>query len=317
MTPALRLSVAAAAAFLVGVPAARAQLALPPGLAQQQGGGREAAGDARALLTLPGIGIRSVRDTRTGDGFEQTILLDDGGEGRSRISLTVGNAAGPIALMRPTRVGIAGELGMFSAGEGMRIATRQQRNAYGPIGLAVGRTCVYAWQWFDNAGTLLPRLAGTGQAASLRITLCRSEALPRLVAAVERMSVREGGAPRTRVVHRPRRQTHAAAPAPEKPPAPVAKIQPPDPEPTPDATLAPRVSTPESVATRRYLAPLAPSGSAPAGDGGSAPRAEMNQTGSVGGAGRLVPQQAPSEPAESLSADLPARAYRGPEAKGF
>ncbi|RVU12522.1 cellulose biosynthesis protein BcsN [Methylobacterium oryzihabitans] len=310
------LLTAVAVALLAAIPAARAQLAVPPGLVQ--GAGPAASGDARALLSLPGIGIRSVRDSRTLDGFEQTILLDDGGEGRSRISLTVGAAAGPIALMRPTRIGIAGELAMFSAAEGMRIATRQQRNPYGPIGLAVGRTCVYAWQWFDDAGTLLPRLAGSGRSASLRITLCRPEAPARLVAAVERMSVREGGAPPARVAHRPRRRVPVAAPAAEPPPAAVAaKTRLPDPEPAPDATLAPRVSTPDGVGQRRYLAPLTPSGSTLAGDVASAPRAEMNQTGSVGGAGRLAAPAAPAEPAETLSGDLPARAFRGPDAKGL
>ncbi|WP_203236194.1 cellulose biosynthesis protein BcsN, partial [Methylobacterium crusticola] len=175
-----------------------------------------------ALVSLPGLAVRSVQQVRFRGGLQQTILLRDGGEARDRVTLSLrAGEGGPDApaMAKPTRPAIMGELALLGPGEGMRVVTRPMRNAYGPIGMAIGRTCLYAWQWIDDVGTALPRTvagvrASAGQAwpASLRILLCRRDGGDPVALAtpVLRLTLADGGAARI-ARHRPARPRATAS----------------------------------------------------------------------------------------------------------
>ncbi|MBD8909759.1 cellulose biosynthesis protein BcsN [Methylorubrum zatmanii] len=300
------------------------------------------------VLRLPGAGtVAGVVETRLRDGFDQRIRLE-GGDGRNHAEIGLRNETGdlllafPPRLAKPSQFGIEGEIAVRFPGQVMRIVA-PRRNAYGPIGLALGADCLYAWQWFERASAAQRVASRTGlfdagiaptagrRALSLRIRLCRTAqaSLDDLVASVERMTITlpgEGGTVRSAPV-RPRPAPRRAGPAPVKQQAnrPAAPTPPPEvaPKPVPSPpqaapALRPPAPTPGD-AGRRYLAPTNPEGAAPATEppaSNAAPGGTQRFITDVPKPGEpqgrdLMPSPAPGRStSESLSRDLPAEAYR-------
>lgn len=251
-------------------------------------------------LRLPGAGrVAAVIETRHRDGFDQRIAYE-GGDGRNHAEIALRNETGdlllafPPRLAKPSEFGISGEIAVRFPGEPMRIQA-PRRNAYGPVGLALGADCLYAWQWFER-----PR-RGTGEASrdgifgttdpstprralSLRIRLCRTAqaSLDDLVAAVQHLTIAlpGDGAIRAPAPPRPAPRRSLRKPAPRPAPAeprpevreekPEARPVRPPPErpplPADPAPTRPTVPVPPQVPTesgRRYLAPRAPEPRAP------------------------------------------------------
>ncbi|WP_455977579.1 cellulose biosynthesis protein BcsN [Methylorubrum populi] len=300
------------------------------------------------VLRLPGAGtVAGVVETRLRDGFDQRIRFE-GGDGRNHAEIGLRNETGdlllafPPRLAKPSQFGIEGEIAVRFPGQVMRIVA-PRRNAYGPIGLALGADCLYAWQWFERASAAQRVASRTGlfdagiaptagrRALSLRIRLCRTAqaSLDHLVASVERLTISlpgEGGTVRSAPV-RPRPAHRRAAPAPVKQQAnrPTAPTPPPEaaPKPAPSSpqaapALRPPAPTPGD-AGRRYLAPTNPEGTAPATEppaSSAAPGGPQRFITDVPKPGEpqgrdLMPSPAPGRStSESLSRDLPPEAYR-------
>ncbi|MBB2964858.1 cellulose biosynthesis protein BcsN [Methylobacterium sp. R2-1] len=303
-------------------------------------------------LRLPGAGaVAGVVETRLRDGFDQRIRFE-GGDGRNHAEIALRNETGdlllafPPRLAKPSQFGIEGEIAVRFPGQVLRIVA-PRRNGYGPVGLALGSDCLYAWQWFERASAA-QRVASRGglfdasvaptagrRALSLRIRLCRTAqaSLDDLVAAVERMTISLPGEPGIRAAPaRPRpasvrrekpapTKRQAVRPAPSEPPAESAPKPAPGPPAQPQAAppLRPPAPTPPDSGGRRYLAPTAPQGAAPATE---SPAANPAQGGAQryitdvpkpaeGAGGGLMPSPAPGRSTgESLSRDLPTEAYR-------
>lgn len=312
--------------------------------------GQSAFAQTVPVLRLPGAGpVAGVVETRLRDGFDQRIRFE-GGDGRNHAEVALRNETGdlllafPPRLAKPSQFGIEGEIAVRFPGQVLRIVA-PRRNGYGPVGLALGSDCLYAWQWFERASAT-QRVASRGglfdgsvaptagrRALSLRVRLCRTAqaSLDDLVAAVERMTISlpgEAGARSTPARPRPpaaRRERpapvkkQAARPAPGDGPAQAAPKPAPEPAPQPQAAPPLRPPTPSDPGGRRYLAPTTPQGSAPASEPSSA-------SPGPGGAQRyitdlpkpaetpgrdLMPSPAPGRSTgESLSRDLPTEAYR-------
>ncbi|MET7244713.1 cellulose biosynthesis protein BcsN, partial [Methylobacterium sp. EM32] len=185
-------------------------------------------------LRLPGAGrVAAVIETRQRDGFDQRIRYE-GGDGRNHAEIALRNETGdlllafPPRLAKPSEFGIAGEIAVRFPGEPMRIQAVPPRNAYGPIGLALGADCLYAWQWFERprrdaqvasrdgifgtTDTSAPR-----RALSLRIRLCRTAqaSLDDLVAAIRHLTIAlpGDGAVRAPAAPRPTPRRRVAKPA--------------------------------------------------------------------------------------------------------
>ncbi|NGM34374.1 cellulose biosynthesis protein BcsN [Methylobacterium sp. DB0501] len=248
---------------------------------------------------MPGAGrVAAVIETRQRDGFDQRIAYE-GGDGRNHAEIALRTETGdlllafPPRLAKPSEFGIAGEIAVRFPGEAMRVVA-PRRNAYGPVGMALGVDCLYAWQWFER-----PRPGAQGQsrdgllgladpsalrrALSLRIRLCRTAqaSLDQLVAAVERLTIalpadgiaRPVPAPRPPPRRRPPRPAPEARKAP--PPDRTSPERPPQERPAPDRTsperppqaepapTRPTVPVPPAEGGRRYLAPRAPDSRAP------------------------------------------------------
>jgi hypothetical protein len=236
-------------------------------------------------LRLPGVGrVAAVIETRQRDGFDQRIRYE-GGDGRNHAEIGLRNETGdlllafPPRLAKPSEFGITGEIAVRFPGEPMRVQTVPRRNAYGPIGLALGTDCLYAWQWFERPrrdaqvasregmsasregipasrdgifGTTDP--SAPRRALSLRIRLCRTAqaSLDDLVAAVQHLTIALPGdgvvrvpaaprpAPRRRVA-KPAPRPAPAEPAPEQEarPAPPPERPRPQPQPQPQAEPVP------------------------------------------------------------------------------
>ncbi|KMO13989.1 hypothetical protein SQ03_20565, partial [Methylobacterium platani JCM 14648] len=114
-----------------------------------------AAAQSAPALRLPGAGrVASVVETRHRDGFDQRIAYD-GGDGRNHAEIALRNETGdlllafPPRLAKPSEFGIAGEIAVRFPGEALRVVP-PRRNAYGPVGMALGADCLYAWQWFER-----------------------------------------------------------------------------------------------------------------------------------------------------------------------
>ncbi|MEH3117674.1 MAG: cellulose biosynthesis protein BcsN [Methylorubrum populi] len=296
------------------------------------------------VLRLPGAGpVAGVVDTRLRDGFDQRIRFE-GGDGRNHAEIGLRNETGdlllafPPRLAKPSQFGIEGEIAVRFPGQVLRIVG-PRRNAYGPVGLALGADCLYAWQWFERPSALQRRASRGGlvdasvsptagrRALSLRIRLCRTAqaSLDDLVAAVERMSISlpgEAGAARSAPVRPRPPAARRAAPVPAKRQAARPKPS----EPPPEAASKPAAparqqaapplrppTPPPTDAGRRYLAPTSPEGAAPANEPpGGAQRyiTDVPKPGEAPGR-ELMPSPAPGRStSESLSRDLPPEAYR-------
>ncbi len=196
--------------------AAAALLLTGPALIQS------ASAQSAPVLRLPGAGpVAGVVETRLRDGFDQRIRFE-GGDGRNHAEVALRNETGdlllafPPRLAKPSQFGIEGEIAVRFPGQLLRVVA-PRRNSYGPVGLALGTDCLYAWQWFERASAA-QRVASRGglfdgsvaptagrRALSLRIRLCRTAqaSLDDLVAAVERMTI---NLPGVSGVKGPRRQ---------------------------------------------------------------------------------------------------------------
>lgn len=130
----------------------------------------------RPLVSLPNSGgAASVTETQSSAGLRQRIIL---GQSRGRIDLTIasGRTWDDPAMAKPSRAGIAAELASLEGGP-YRILRRPVHNAYGPLGVALGEGCAYAWQWIDGLERVeLGRGALRGPvSASLRVLHCRPQ----------------------------------------------------------------------------------------------------------------------------------------------
>ncbi|KQP47169.1 cellulose biosynthesis protein BcsN [Methylobacterium sp. Leaf106] len=301
---------------------------------------------AESVVEIPGAGrIADVAQTAFRDGYAQRVTYAGGARNYAEISVRngtdTGSRFGPaLSMGKPTRLGIAAELLARFPGEVMRVSTVPKRNAYGPVGLAVGSNCLYAWQWID----LAPRSGGrsapdslfggsTERAASLRVSLCRTATatLADLVSGVERMHLsigagRDGGG--ARVSTRPAPKTRRERPSAQAAKA-VEKPSKADPQP-PGAMERPNARAQKAEDNRRV--PLSPAversvptvpqpavGTAtvplPAGPAAGAPRYITDTAPALA---PTVPVAAPKpaprseETEDRLSPDLPLRAYRPP-----
>ncbi|WP_019906628.1 cellulose biosynthesis protein BcsN [Methylobacterium sp. 77] len=288
-----------------------------------------------AAIDIPEAGRgTNVAQTSFRDGYAQRITYAGGTRNYAEISVRTGTEMGgrfgsALSLAKPTRLGIAAELATRFPGEAMRVSTIPKRNAYGPVGIALGSNCLYAWQWID----LAPRLGGrtdpgslfgasTERAASLRVSLCRtaSATLADLVAGVERMRISVGaggGEGRSRQSISPPARARR-----ERPSAPIAK-EAAKPAQAPGAMERPsardRRSPPEPVADRSVptLPPPPATGITvplPAGQPGT-PRYITDPIPNAAPAAPVAvpkPAQRNPETDERLSQDLPLRAYRPP-----
>ncbi|KAB1073999.1 cellulose biosynthesis protein BcsN [Methylobacterium planeticum] len=315
-----------------------------------------AAGSARAQATpalrLPGAGaVTGIVETRVRDGFDQRIRYE-GGDGRNHAEIALRNETGdlllafPPRLAKPSQFGIDGEIAVRFPGQVMRVLPVPRRNAYGPIGIALGPDCLYAWQWFERprAG---PRPSGSSslfgplaespagrRALSLRIRLCRTAraSLDDLIGAVERMVIAlpagnglVGSAPPpARAVPTLRRRPpapQAARSAPAEPErASEPRSAPPPPSPPPRALVPPPSEPSPTDAGRRYLAPATPEAApappvaSPQSPGGGAQRYITDGLKPADAPGTtMTPSPAPGRgTGESLSRDLPSEAYQPP-----
>ncbi|AWB24077.1 hypothetical protein DA075_27010 [Methylobacterium currus] len=322
-------------------------------------GAGSALAQAAPALRLPGAGrVTAVIETRHRDGFDQRITYG-GGDGRNHAEIGLRNETGdlllafPPRLAKPSEFGIAGEIAVRFPGETMRVQARPGRNAYGPVGMALGADCLYAWQWFERPrrgaqATSRDGIFGVAdpsaprRALSLRIRLCRTAqaSLDDLVAAVQHLTIAlpvdgvvQVPAPRPA----PRRRPAKAVPRPAKAePAPEARPVPPPPErpqpqprPQPQAEPAPTRPTvpvpPPAEGGRRYLAPSPPETRPP--EAPPAPEATPRS----GSQRYITDSPPPAEPpgatpapspapgrgaGETLSRDLPPEAYRPPPDRG-
>lgn len=321
---------------------------------------RPASAQPAPALRLPGVGpVEAVIETRLRDGFDQRIRYA-GGDGRNHAEIALRNETGdlllafPPRLAKPSQFGIEGEIAVRFPGQVMRVQAAPRRNVYGPVGIALGPDCLYAWQWFERPaagarvasgglfGPLSASVSGR-RALSLRIRLCRTAeaSLGDLVAAVERMTIALPGStglagpappaarpPAGRTIRRKPRPAQAARPAPasETRPRPEPRqdsAPAPGPPPAARQQPAPLVPPPPQPtptdAGRRYLAPTAPETQTPAAQPPPAPGTQRYIT---------EPPRAPETPGpmpspapgrgtgESLSRDLPSEAYRPPPERG-
>lgn len=300
------------------------------------------AGPGGAALDLPGVAISDVAQTPFRDGFAQRISVRGDPRGMAEVSVRSGGSGfgSTLSLSKPSRAGITAELLTRFPGEVMRVVTEPRRNANGPVGMALGSECLYAWQWIDLGGRREgargggPSLFGAsegGAAASIRIKLCRTATatLSDLARSVERMrfTASPAGAP---LASEPR----VARPRPERVrrPAPNVAAKPTNTAP-PAATERPRAArTPEMAAPRasteapRYLTPgpgavppqpamPTPAMPTPAASGqGPAPRYITDGTPQAVNPPITAPKPAPNraEIEDLLARELPARAYRPP-----
>ncbi|SFV17529.1 hypothetical protein SAMN02799631_06772 [Methylobacterium sp. 174MFSha1.1] len=259
---------------------------------------------ATPMVVLPAWIGRPValRERDGAGGFEQAITLRPPGarNGRDDLILVSSPKEGALDAMlggKPTEAGIHAELAAAFPGTAMQVVTRPSANAYGPYGLAIGRSgatrCLYAWQWIPEA----PLLAGGAPAPlSLRLRLCRDDVTVEAMAAAVtqlRLVPRFSGEP----VPAPARL------APRSGPRPAGRLQ----------VSRPHVSRPAPVA-----AAPAPSGPRYLGEADERPPAVTAPSGGAMRSTLAGSLDAPSPAVASLppeAAILPPEATRGPVAR--
>ena len=302
----------------------------------------------RAALDLPGAGpVSDVAQNPSRDGYSQRITFRDEPRAVAEVSVRngEGNSGSALAMAKPSRTGIAAELRARFPGETMRVVTQVHRNAYGPVGLALGDDCLYAWQWIDLGGDAGKRRPSSlfgrdanAPAASVRIKLCRTAtaSLTDLIRSVEQMrfSADPADAPRAReevvarrqspprrdVVARPSRSVREAAQVPQNAVRPPSAMERPGSEKRPEA-MTRRITSEQSGGTQRYLvpgpgaAPPAPAVPIPVPQAnGQNPRYITDGVQADGTVAIAVPRPASNraEVEELMARELPARAYRPP-----
>jgi hypothetical protein len=252
---------------------------------------------ATPVVVLPAWIGRPValRERDGAGGFEQAITLAAPGHrgGRHDLMLVSSPREGGLDA-KPTEAGIRAELASAVPGVAMQVVTRPSANAYGPYGLAIGRTgatrCLYAWQWIPEAPV---RAGGAPAPLSLRLRLCRDDVTVEAMAAAVtelRLVPRHAGEPvatSVRAARRPPRPPRREA-AEQARAAPAATV--PAPEPAPSGL--------------RYLGEVA--GGGPAAIGASPGPLRSILAGAI---------EAPSPAVAGLPPDaaiLPPEATRGP-----
>ncbi len=323
-----------------GTAAALAALVILPALPA-------AARAGRAALDLPGAGpVADVAQNSYRDGYAQRITFRGDPRGVAEVSVRSGEGgSGPaLAMAKPSRAGITAELRARFPGETMRVATQAHRNAHGPVGLALGNDCLYAWQWIDLDGETARKrpssLFGSDSAApaaSVRIKLCRTATttLADLTRAVEAMRLfanpadaprlqpeavaRRPSPPRRReAVTRPAGTPRATAAGSETAHRPPGAMERPGTEKRPEASTR-RMASEQSGETQRYLVPgpgaAAPAVPVPVPPGeGQAPRYITDAALPDGTVAIPVPRPATNrtEVEDLMARELPARALRPP-----
>lgn len=248
----------------------------------------------------------ALEEREEGGAFGQIVSLDLGPAGAlrgNRVSVAlVGGDAGPDVPPRPTEAGIREELAAQFPDMAMQVVPRASANAYGPYGLAIGRSaggarCLYAWQWIETPPALEPGTPRSGP-LSLRVRLCRADiSLEAMAAAVTQLRLVprfEGEAPvasrpvaRSARSARPRAHDRASVARRAEPAAATAATIPANP-------------APREAGGRLYLG-AEPSAAPPA-----VPAVAWSRPSPAAAAAAM-----PAEPA--VSADpLPPEAFRGP-----
>ncbi len=293
-----------------------------------------------AAVELPGAGrIADVSQTRFRDGFAQRVAYAGAPQNYAEISLRTGEGGdrfgASVPMSKPTQFGIAAELASRFPGQVMRVSTTLHRNGYGPVGLALGSDCLYAWQWIDLQGQRRSRSGGDSlfgaspeRAASIRIRLCRtgSATLSDLVRAVESLRLpalggRSAGPQRhaPEASSRPRPPKAGARPAAEpktvaaRPPG--AMDRPSGGEGKGRATRRPGSEGAPDQTTPSVPLPAAQGVPVPYPAGQGAPRYitdALPRQNTPGPVPVPVPAAKGEGPEEALSTDLPSRAYRPP-----
>ncbi|WP_267426903.1 cellulose biosynthesis protein BcsN [Methylobacterium sp. GC_Met_2] len=273
---------------------------------------------ATPVVVLPDWIGRPVRlqERDAADEFEQSVSLSLAPRGGTRENLVLlrmsHTEAGAEVVSgdlvpggRPTEAGIRAELVAAFPGTVMHVVPHPAANAYGPYGLAVGRTaggarCLYAWQWIAAAPELDPASRGSAS-LSLRVRLCRDDIpLDAMAAAVNQIKLvtRYEGSP---VIGTPAPRAPSAARRHARPRTVVGS-----PDPTPAGTAGQAATLP---AGRRYLgipdAAATPDDGQALRDAGPGPAALS----------RAFVGAQPPAPAEAIVADLPPEALRGPVAR--
>lgn len=289
------------------------------------------------VLSMPGAGaLTAVIETRERDGFDQRLRYA-GGDGRNHAEIALRQEtadlllAFPPRLAKPSAFGISGEIAVRFPGQAMTVRP-PLRNAYGPVGIALGADCLYAWQWIeggrsDVAGAQPPALFQAQplarRAISLRIRLCRTAeaSLGDLMRAVEGLritlpgtrpppAVVRGRPPRTTpktAARRPSRPAAAEAQKAKNPPPQTPVVE------RPQTPVAPPVAPPPSapsVATdqKRYIVTPTPQAPAPV-----LPEPGSQRYITEGSGSGTAPKPAPGQaPGETFFRDLPPEAYRPP-----
>lgn len=258
-----------------------------------------------------------VRERADAEGFEQAVSLALSARGdapgnlvlvttrrpsTSSLDATTGE---PRPMSAPSEAGIRAEIEAAFPGIAMTVVARPSANAYGPYGLAVGRSprgarCLYAWQWIDD----MRATGGAGWPASplsLRVRLCRDDiTLEAMAAAVTKLRLvppsQAAPVPDTAVAAAPaqpgetrrgRGRSAEAEPAPREQAAPYPAHY----------AAAPTLG----MQGRRYLGAEAPAEPA-------ASPVALATSARMPGYGASRPATTPT----ALAADLPAEAFRGP-----
>lgn len=296
-------------------------------------------------------GVLRIRERHFPNGTRQEIVLAGGTMGENVVEISVRTSGGGDAprgwlqIGKPSERGIITEAANRLPGMKMHVVTRPLNNAFGPIGLAVGRRadgqrCLFAWQWIEDMGL---GAAGRGLAmlapatpGSLRVRLCRNNmTLDEMAGLMEALRPGEPSA-RARIARLDRRTISAgpitAAGAPEPlvaaprsleaaiPAAPAPGVARPQPA-AAGAAPAPRVRVARAAPprpARRAAPPGSPEshGWPPPGQMETLPHTQgprfLAPVGDV--ATMSTPTGAAAPP--RLNPALPSRAYLGPGAAG-
>ncbi len=252
---------------------------------------------ARGSLRMPAMvalppeagAVAKVRTRVYANGLRQDIILKAASSGRYENALVVMARTDrrqtldeQVPLYKPTEAGIRSEIGAHYPGVSMRVADRESSNAYGPYGLALGRTgadlrCVYMWQWID--ANRLPPDAGFAGPATVRVRLCQAGAsFDAMAALLDHLTIGADGTRFDTAMNLAPADAHDERPA-KKPRRPARHGL---------AEASPSEGKLADAHGSVYMAPLVPSSAKAA-------------------------QPSPSLTA-GLSRDLPAQAYLGPKA---
>lgn len=286
-----------------------------------------------AALSLPGAGaVVEITNTPLRDGFDQRIRFS-GGDGENSARIVVHDAtadlvfAFPNDMVKPTADTIQMALNARFPGQSLTIQRRPLRNAYGPVGYAVGADCLYAWQWIEWSPSDIAVTSGlirTGMArgaASIRIRLCSTEraSLDTLLGTIERMRLNLSGIwvpgrSYGRTALSPGRQPPVFEEYPRRPARSRPAITRRSPEPVVERRIVP-VEPVERAPPRPAVTSRVP----PAAPGSSSQRfiTDVMPGGEGSGRGRATPKVTPppTNYGDRFTPNLPSQALQPPETR--